>query len=133
MSSLSRADLQRLQQQLSEREAALRAEVKGVRDEQADTPSQQARNQNEDFGEQGEERIRSAVRYAEQERDIEELREIEAARERIEDGSYGACTDCGKDIPLQRLQAQPTARRCIACQELYERSHPPAPRYSAGL
>jgi RNA polymerase-binding transcription factor DksA len=133
MPALTETDLQTLRQRLDQREAELRAEVKGARDEEAERPSAQARNQNEDLGEQGEERIRSAVRYAEQERDIEELREIEAARERMEDGSYGTCVDCGKEIPLQRLMAQPAARRDIACQEKYERSHPPAPRFAADL
>jgi len=133
MPALRDADLQRLQQQLSEREAALRAEVRGVREEEEDKPSAVARNQAEDFGEMGEEHIRSAVRHAEQERDIEELRDIEDARERIAEGRYGACVDCGKDIPLQRLMAQPTAKRCVQCQEQFERKHPPAPRFSAGL
>jgi RNA polymerase-binding protein DksA len=133
MPDLSDADLQRLQQQMDQRETELRAEVRAVDEEEADTPSQQAHNQNEDFGEQGEERIRHAVRYAEKERDIEELRDIEEARERIAEGSYGICVDCGRDIPLQRLLAQPAAKRCIGCQEKFERTHPAAPRFAPGL
>jgi RNA polymerase-binding transcription factor DksA len=133
MSALNQSDLQRLQQQLRDRETALRAEVKSVRDEEADKPSAVVRNQNEDLGELGEEHIRGAVRYAEQERDIEELRDIEDANERIALGSYGECVDCGIDIPLQRLQAQPAARRCITCQESFERSHPALPRFPASL
>ena len=38
------------------------------------------------------------------------------------------CMQCGGDIPFERLQAQPTALRCIACQSEYEKTHPPAPR-----
>ena len=53
---------------------------------------------------------------------------IEAARARMADGSYGVCMQCGGDIPFERLQAQPTALRCIACQSEYEKTHPPAPR-----
>ena len=72
-------------------------------------------------------------RYAEQERDIEELREIETANERIAAGTYGECMDCGVDIPVDRLRAQPTAKRCIACQEAFERGHPASPRFPASL
>ena len=104
-----------------------------MREEPDSIHSESPREQAEDFGEQGEERIRHAVRYAEEERDIEELRDIEGARERIAAGSYGSCTDCGRDIPLQRLLAQPTAKRCIDCQEKFERSHPASPRFAPGL
>lgn len=52
---------------------------------------------------------------------ITELRETEAALQRISNGDYGLCEDCGKDIPYKRLQAYPTARRCIADQERHEK------------
>ena len=53
-------------------------------------------------------------------RDIAELGEVEAALARIADGSYGTCSDCGAAIGWPRLNAQPTAERCIACQEKFE-------------
>lgn len=53
-------------------------------------------------------------------RDIAELSEVEAALARIADGSYGTCSDCGEAIGWPRLNAQPTADRCIACQEKLE-------------
>jgi DnaK suppressor protein len=52
---------------------------------------------------------------------IQELRETEAALERINMGSYGVCEDCGTTIPFARLEAFPTARRCIADQERHEK------------
>jgi len=58
---------------------------------------------------------------AEASRDIEELRQIEAAQARIADGSFGICVDCGKAIALERLRVNPTATRCIPCQTEYER------------
>lgn len=57
---------------------------------------------------------------------VEELRDIEAAFQRIKNGQYGVCTDCGSEISFERLQAYPTAKRCIACQEKYERQYAPA-------
>ena len=55
-------------------------------------------------------------------RENQELQEIEAALARIHDGSYGLCVDCGCEIGLARLKANPAGRRCLACQERFERS-----------
>lgn len=55
-------------------------------------------------------------------RDTGELRAIEAARLRMDEGTYGMCVRCGKDIPLARLEVQPTAPRCAPCQSLVEKS-----------
>jgi DnaK suppressor protein len=43
------------------------------------------------------------------------LGEIERALQRVEDGSYGKCVRCGKDIPVERLEAIPYAEFCIDC------------------
>lgn len=48
--------------------------------------------------------------------DIEDARDIKAARERLSAGTYGSCVDCGEAIAYERLLAYPTAKRCIACQ-----------------
>ncbi len=45
-----------------------------------------------------------------------ELGDIDAALERIQAGTYALCTDCGVGIPFARLNAYPTAKRCIICQ-----------------
>ncbi len=57
---------------------------------------------------------------------IRELREVEAAEERHAGDGYGLCEDCGEPIGLERLKAQPAARRCIRDQERAEagESHP---------
>lgn len=44
------------------------------------------------------------------------LAEIEAANERMDDGSYGLCVRCGRTIPLRRLSLMPYARCCETCQ-----------------
>ena len=64
----------------------------------------------------------SAVRDAEARRDHDELEAVRAALARIEDGSYGACQDCGADIGLPRLHAFPAALRCIGCQTKAEQA-----------
>ena len=49
---------------------------------------------------------------------VEELEarhtDVEEALEKMENGTYGTCEECGEDIPLDRLEANPAARTCIA-------------------
>ncbi len=45
----------------------------------------------------------------------EALEEVEAAIDRLADGSYGRCERCGAAIAPARLEAMPAARFCIAC------------------
>ena len=49
------------------------------------------------------------------------LAEIDAALARIEDGTYGACENCGRPISAERLEALPYATKCIECKRLEER------------
>ncbi|MEU1973323.1 TraR/DksA family transcriptional regulator [Microbacterium sp. NPDC019599] len=44
-----------------------------------------------------------------------ELVDIDAAQARVERGTYGVCVDCGRSIPPARLEARPTATRCVDC------------------
>ncbi len=60
------------------------------------------------------------------ERETAALRAIDEALQRIANGTFGLCTDCGAEIPAARLHAAPTAQRCIDCQTRYERDHPGA-------
>jgi DnaK suppressor protein len=60
------------------------------------------------------------VAQAETERDITELKAVQAARLRLSAGLYGRCVDCEEPIGLPRLLAQPSALRCAACQTGHE-------------
>jgi RNA polymerase-binding protein DksA len=51
----------------------------------------------------------------------EAMEDIAEALARLDDGSYGLCSSCGIPIPLPRLEAVPTTRRCVPCQERHER------------
>jgi len=46
---------------------------------------------------------------------------IDAALERIEDGSYGYCEETGEEIGIDRLMARPIATLCVEAQERHER------------
>lgn len=58
--------------------------------------------------------------FADARRDLEELHACEAALQRLVEGHYGRCVDCGHVIRRLRLQAQPFVARCLACQERVE-------------
>lgn len=63
------------------------------------------------------------LRNSQIERDVNELRAIDAALARLEEGTYGLCTRCGGDIGEARLRANPAAERCIACQTAHEKQY----------
>jgi DnaK suppressor protein len=45
---------------------------------------------------------------------------IKEALQRIDDGSYGKCEECGEDIGIERLKARPVTTLCIDCKSLQE-------------
>lgn len=57
------------------------------------------------------------------ERNLLFLKKVEAAQQKIADGTYGICEDCGSTISQKRLLARPTACLCIGCQEEKEREN----------
>jgi RNA polymerase-binding transcription factor DksA len=54
--------------------------------------------------------------FADARRDVEDYQAGRTALARLESGDYGTCIDCEQTIPPARLQAQPFAVRCVACQ-----------------
>ena len=59
------------------------------------------------------------------------LEEIGAALERIEQGQFGVCEECGKEIGRERLDALPYARLCVSCAR--QREEQAAEETRAGL
>lgn len=51
----------------------------------------------------------------------EQLKQVQAALKRIENGTYGKCQRCGNPIESARLEALPHAPTCIACKRKEER------------
>lgn len=65
--------------------------------------------------------LETSLDAASVDRATRELREVEHALERLHSPDFGLCVECGKDIPVARLQVSLTATRCIQCQTQYER------------
>jgi RNA polymerase-binding transcription factor DksA len=130
MSDLSEAQLRMIDERLATREVELRARVRAAKEAAAERPSAQG-PQVDDIGEGGEERFRTGIEHVELARDQEELADIADARARIVNGLYGDCIDCGQPISIERLMAQPTAKRCITDQAAWEKKHDTTLRFSA--
>ena len=55
------------------------------------------------------------------EADRKKLLEIGEALERIEEGTYGICEECGEPISVKRLEVKPTAIYCVECKSRLEK------------
>lgn len=74
----------------------------------------------EDMGETASITLGREIDYSLGEHSETVLAEIDAALARIEDGTYGTCANCGKEIAVGRLEAHPWASLCIDCARLNE-------------
>lgn len=54
--------------------------------------------------------------------DRSRLRDIDAALQRIKEGTFGACCACGAEISVDRLEAVPFAMFCVSCEKTRERA-----------
>ncbi len=125
MDLATQTHLKPLRDMLNYRLVELRAEVHAA---------QQARMESSDAGthevadrkDEAMQRQLDSLGDVQEQRDIEELTQVEAALKRLDAGTYGDCADCGDPIPLKRLQVQPAARRCAGCQLAAERALPGA-------
>lgn len=69
-----------------------------------------------DTGEESVADLLADLDAARMDRQVGELRGIQRALDRMADGSYGTCADCGQPVATARLEAQPAAERCVSCQ-----------------
>lgn len=124
MTALTPSQLEQLVMQLKKDYQALLIEVR----RELENSGQQHRIDllNREPGDSGDESVATSLadfNLAVVDRHVRELRDIEATFRRIRDATYGVCIDCGDSISFARLQAYPTAKRCLACQEKHEREY----------
>jgi DnaK suppressor protein len=88
--------------------AELLAELSGVGDKAGDHYDANFADSSQVTAERGEaEALASKLRAT--------LADVERALSKLDDGTYGRCEQCGQAIGEARLEAMPTARRCISC------------------
>lgn len=122
MGNLTQDQLLRLAERMRDRKALLMAEIRGAL-------SQTARSQYVDLlgvgGDAADESVASLLRditESEVVRDVGEVRDIVAAEQRLAAGRFGTCIACESPIDAKRLEAYPTAKRCLSCQQHREKT-----------
>jgi len=119
--ALTPKQLDELKRALTKRREALEAETHADAAKAREDVFSQTAGPVADSGDEATADLISDVENAELSRDLQELREVDAALARMSQGSYGTCIDCRSEIDLERLRREPAARRCFACQSAYER------------
>jgi RNA polymerase-binding protein DksA len=117
---LSASELALLKKKLSEQQAGLRAEVK---EERAESESDRERRSAREVQDRGDEANTDQWRESNAamiDHHVDEISGIQAALVRMKSGTYGSCVDCGEAIGFKRLQAYPSANRCLDCQSKAE-------------
>ena len=112
--SVKKADLEKVRATLIERRNELEEKLQELSTEKVSD------DQVQDPGDQALSSTMETLRSSLQDTELAEYNRIVRALEKITDGSYGICTDCGGDISHKRLQSYPNAERCLACEESFE-------------
>lgn len=123
MSALTQTQIGELQTQLRSRQSKLLEEI---RDELANSGDQHyidMAGRVTDLGDESVADMLADLEAAQVDRQVNEVRDIEAALARINSGEYGVCIDCSENIAFERLQVYPSAKRCIRCQEQHEKNY----------
>ena len=64
---------------------------------------------------------RREIGFATRELLVERVNRIAAALDRLNDGEYGTCVECGEEIAPARLRVMPEVQTCVRCQDRLER------------
>ena len=123
MANVTKKQLEKLRKGMLERQRALVQEVSDQRSQAAADGNEAGIGGVGDAGDESVVRMMTDLHLQEAGRDLEELRDIDAAVKRIDAGEYGDCEECGNEIGYPRLEAQPTATRCVECQALHEKTY----------
>ena len=113
----------KLRKQIDERRNSLLAELREDAERTREQPYAEHAGTAPDTGDESVASLIADLEQADMTRDLDEFRSLEAARERLKQGGYGICIDCGSDVGYDRLQAFPAALRCIQCQERHEKTY----------
>lgn len=125
--SLSRERMEALRQRLLADRTELQARIGKNEHDQLSESQRDALNELSAYdnhpGDLGTETFERSKDFALLERDALRLQRIEAALARMDTGEYGRCKACGSFIPLERLEAMPTAEYCITHEPRQDISH----------
>jgi RNA polymerase-binding protein DksA len=121
---LSAVDVDRFREALVEERQRVEAAIQNLHDENPGTLAEDAGEEtayDNHLADTATETYDRELDYTLEENSEHVLAEIEAALERVEEGTYGICANCGKPIAVDRLEALPWATLCIDCRRDRER------------
>jgi DnaK suppressor protein len=121
---VSAIDTDHFRKLLLEERTRVAAAIENLQDDHAGTLSDEAGEEtayDNHLADTATETYDRELDYSLEENSEHVLAEIDAALKRIEDGTYGICTNRGEQIPVERLEARPYATLCIDCQRERER------------
>jgi len=114
--TMSKAERERFRAMLTEERARLLREIADTEDEIRALQRQTgAEHQDEEIGGGASFTLDREIDRALDDNAKRALPEIDAALKRIDDGTFGTCTSCGKPISEGRLEARPSSNVCIEC------------------
>lgn len=120
---MNKRKLTKLRNQLEERKAEIEGDVSYMADEMRSIGVEQ----DDENGALGNHLAEDGASIAEAERivtvteDLQDiLAQVEAALERMDEGSFGVCRRCGRAVAAERLEAFPYVAYCIECQSIVE-------------
>src|SRR5260221_14043281 len=120
---LTRNETKTLSHLIEQRREALLAELREDAERSREHPYAEHAGPAPDSGDESVAALFADLEQADLSRDVGEFRALETARERISQGEYGICADCGSDIGFERLKAVPAALRCVQGQERHEKTY----------
>ena len=129
MAKLSEEQLAQLKEKLQHRYLELREEVRSELERSGNQHYADLAGSVADPGDESVADMMVDVDAALVDRQVNEMREVQATLKRLAELDFGDCIECGGEIGFERLMALPTAERCVRCQELHEKtySHEPNP------
>jgi RNA polymerase-binding transcription factor DksA len=112
-------DRQKVEERLAQREREIEERRKAMQSA-GDPSAEELADYDNHPGDQGSETL---IKEMDETTEVileEDARRIREARQRLEEGKYGICVDCGKEIPADRLEAMPETIRCVEDQRIFE-------------
>jgi RNA polymerase-binding protein DksA len=123
MAQFTDEELAQLKARLQQRYLELREEVRGELERSGDQRYADLAGSVADPGDDSVADMLLDLNAAIVDRQVREMREVEATLKRLVELDFGDCIECGGEIGFDRLMAYPTAQRCIRCQELHEKTY----------
>jgi len=118
---LTKEELEQVRKGLLERKKELLKDISDILEKEAKEEYQELIQTIREEGDIASAELQESTILALAEIKAKEVEQIEAALERIDEGEYGVCIECGDWIRPARLEVMPYAIRCRDCQEKIER------------